>query len=784
MLSRPFCKFCTMKKIVREFSFTESQLNEIKALAQACDITLATAQILYARGQDTEEKIERFLNPSREHFLSPFLLSGMQEAVELIRAAKEQELRVAVFGDYDADGICATTILYYGLKAYGIEAYLYIPERAEGYGLSVGAIDRIFDEYLPDLFITVDCGISCKREVEYIRESGADVIVTDHHELPDELPDCICVNPKFRDDYPYDNLCGAGVAFKLCCALIGEEAYSLLDFAALATVADSVPLLGENRDIVAEGLKKFNRNPRPCFSSLLGKNTAEVTAQTLAFAIAPRINAAGRMGNANAALRLFLCESPEEIYAEAVKLTSYNAERQKSCDELYAQAKQMLAEKGVYRNVIMLAGENWNSGFVGIVAARLAEEFCRPALLFVRHGGMLKGSARSIDSVNIFDALKNCSEYIDEFGGHSQAAGVNVSADRFDALEEALDTYLRSHYAREDFIPTVSVAAEVDQPFSTRFAHELMRLEPFGVGHRRPLFTLTAAACAVRPVKELSPHLTIRNENIELMYFSGAKWLKLIASDITKQFIFECNVSTFRGREYVKGIVREFLYDGNSGKQISVSIFANNLERCKLKNVPVELEYATTEELMRRIREENEACAYGMCLIASNRNTIRQYPDLDGIPADMFYPSGRNLANCLLISPCADADLSGYDRVYFLDTPTDFNIHALKKRKVVVNAELCGYEGFRRLRTEREYLLQIFAALRAQAGTLTGGNAEEVAIRSGALGFDVFEFIFALSVFEELGLIAFERGRIQVYRGVKADLSSSALYMRIRKLIG
>ena len=312
-----------MKRIVREYEFSPQELHTVRALAEKLSLTETTAGLLYARGMDTEEKMLSFLSPGKEHFLSPFLMRGMREAVDLITTARDEGWNVAVFGDYDADGIGACAIISRALRAFGIEPYLYVPERAEGYGMSVGAIDTIFDEFLPDLVITVDCGISNYAEV-------ADVIVTDHHELPELLPDCIIVNPKLKDDYPYDNLCGAGVAFKLACALLGEKAYAYLDFAALSTVADSVPLLGENRDIVAEGLKRIQTSPRPAFSALMGER--DVSAQTLAFTVAPRINAAGRMGDARTALKMFTTESEEEIFVLAEKLNLYNSERQRCCD--------------------------------------------------------------------------------------------------------------------------------------------------------------------------------------------------------------------------------------------------------------------------------------------------------------------------------------------------------------------------------------------------------------------------------------------------------------------
>ena len=412
-----------MKRLVREFEFSPEQREAVRALATVSGLTETTAGILYARGIDTEEKLRAFLHPSRENFLSPLLMRGMREAVALITQARDEGWRVAIFGDYDADGIGACAVLSRALRFFGIEPYVFIPERTDGYGLSVSAIDRIFDDFLPDLIITVDCGISGKAEVEYIQSQGAYVIVTDHHELPEELPDCIVIDPKLKDDYPYDNLCGAGVAFKLSEALIGERAYALLDFAALSTVADSVPLVGENRDIVAEGLRRMETDPHPVFSALLGK-ASELSAQTLAFSVAPRVNAAGRMGDAASALTLFTSEDEEEIAQLADRVNEYNAERQKYCEELIAEVRARVAAEGPYGNIIMLAGENWNAGFVGIAATRIAEEFSRPTLLFVRRGNTLKGSARSIENVNIFEALKSCADLITEFGGHAQAAAM------------------------------------------------------------------------------------------------------------------------------------------------------------------------------------------------------------------------------------------------------------------------------------------------------------------------------------------------------------------------
>lgn len=768
-----------MKKIVPEYSFSAEQLNRVSDLAMATGVTEQITRILYARGVDTEEKIRKFMRPSEKNFLSPFLMKGMKEAVELITQARDEGRTVAVFGDYDADGICASAIMYHALRQFGIEAHVYVPERSDGYGLSIEAVDRIFEDCNPELFITVDCGISCAEEAQYIYELGSDVIVTDHHELPEVLPDCIIVNPKLKDDYPYDNLCGAGVAFKLACALIGEAAYEYLDFATLATVADSVPLLGENRDIVTEGLKRFNTRPRSCFSLLLGKNYDGITAQTLAFTVAPRVNAAGRMGDARAAFQLFISDDEGEIYELATKLCLYNTERQKCCDELYASAKKKLLEKGAYDNVIMLSDESWNNGFIGIVAARIAEEYNRPTLLFVHHGDMLKGSARSIENINIFTALKNCSEYIEEFGGHAQAAGINVRVDKFDELERALNEEIGRRYAPEDFEQIIHVCEEIKGPFPEKFAREIVQLEPYGVGHKRPLFSISAGACTARPVKAMSPHISVKSDYIDLMYFSGAKNMKIIESDVRKQFIFDVNLSKYKGREYIKGYVRDLLYDGKTGRATTVSIFANSIARFYAPHSGLEPIELSTEEVKALIARKRKECPYGLCLIASDRRTLRFYEELESFGCDLFYPSSRNLANMLIVSPAPDADLSGYRDFIFLDTPSDFHIESLGGRQVFVNREICGYKMFEGLDVARESLLEIFSALRHEVNSLCGDSVEEIADACDGLGFDKREFIFALKVFEELGLVALGDGRLTVYRGVKADLSNSSIYRKV-----
>lgn len=766
-----------MKKIVPEFQFSDEQFNKIKLLAEECGLLQQTVKILYGRGFTDRESIKKFINPSRSHFISPFKMSGMDEAVGLITRARDEGWVVVVYGDYDADGVCASTIMKRALEDFGIDAVNYIPERREGYGLNKTAIDEIFEEYFPQLFITVDCGISCSEEVEYIKEQGAEVIVTDHHELPDKIPDCICINPKFNDGYIYDNLCGAGVALKVGVALNGESAYRYLDFAAIATVADSVPLTGENRDIVAEGLKLINASPRSCYSQFLTKNDSSVTAQTIAFGIAPKINAAGRMGDARSALNLFTAIDENVIFDLSSKLTAYNIERQKYCDDLYLSAKQKLKERGAYGKVIMLCDESWNTGFVGIVAARLADEYARPALLFVRNNDMLKGSARSVENVNIFEALKSCEALIAEFGGHAQAAGVNIQAENFEKLEAALNEYLGERYSAEDFEHNVYVSGTLTSQCSARFAKELEMLEPYGVGNRRPMFEVEEGALDVKLIKPLSTHISAKSEFIELLYFGGAGFTYLMESRAPKKLIFEYNVSTFRGKEYVKGYVRDIICNRTAGGSCVNEIAVNGIATLANSAVNCNITQKTSEEI------ESLMCGgnYGTVFIASEYSTLSRYKNAENLPVELFRLTSHNLADTVLISPQSEVDLSGFKRIVFLDAPVlGVRLPSLEGKEVIICSDIKGYNFIKDVSSERETLLKIFSAVSANASNIVGSDSAEVALKNG-FGFAPPQIAFALEVFKQLSLVSFENGRLTVRRGVKTELSNSELYKSVKE---
>lgn len=756
-----------MRKILPEFEFSDEQLNMIRKLASDTGFCEETVKILYGRGVTDGDGINNFMFPSKSHFISPFKMSGMREAVDLINQAREEGWTVVVYGDYDADGICASTIMRKVLIDYGVEVEVVVPERSNGYGLSNELIDKIFDDYCPQLFITVDCGISCAEEVEYIKEQGAEVIVTDHHELPERIPDCICINPKFNDGYIYDNLCGAGVAFKVGCALLGTKAYKYLDFAAIATVADSVPLVGENRDIVYEGLKIINDKPNKCYSDFYMRGESAVTAQTLAFSIAPKINAAGRMGDAAAALTLFNETDPIAISELSAKLTAYNMERQKYCEEMFQSAKRMLAGQKLGR-IIMLYNDEWNSGFVGIVAARLADEYARPTILFVKNGDSFRGSARSVEQVNIFEALKACEQYIEEFGGHAQAAGVNIKEGNFSELYAALESYLEEHYEKEDFESVLYINGELQGEVSARFVKELEMLEPYGVGNRKPLFLLNETALAARPLKSLSPHLKVDSDKIEMRYFNGAKYVKLLESTAPKQIVFEYNVSSFRGKEYIRGFIRDIIYDDDAGRYAEEEIALtciDNLAQSTVEYDKTVISKAEVEDLM-RLHD-------GVVFVAWSVGALSQFENAGGLSINLFTRSQKCAGSLIIIAPQPDFDFGEYERVVLLDNIL-LNSPSLIGRKVEVYEGARYPEFFGNLTSQREYLLGIYAQVARYNKPFDGFNCYEVT-KFADLEVQKPQLMFALKVFEQLGLITFASGRMEIVKS-KNKLENSDLY--------
>ncbi len=442
---------------------------------------------------------DSFLNPSVGGLYDPFLLDGVKEASKKILSAIKNNKKISIFGDFDVDGIAATTLMLIVIRKLGGEVNFYIPHRLEeGYGLNKAGIEEL-KKSGTELIITVDCGINGVEEIKYAYELGMEVIVTDHHLPERENPAPIKINPHLSESYPYRELAGVGVAFKLCQGLskISElsEKFLLwnLDLVALGTVADVMPLIGENRIITALGLKIMNEGRRPGIVALLNSarfKKTKLQAWHISFVIAPRINALGRLGEAREAVDLLSTYSKPEANSIAAKLEKYNKERKKLQEKIYKEALELLGSRNVEEKTgIIISGEDWHEGVIGIVASKIVEDFNRPTILIAEKGNICKGSGRSIPGFNIMACIKESSDLLEKFGGHSQACGISIKKENIDIFKEAFEgkvmKTLKDKVTEKELL--------VDFPLSLgsinkKLVKNLEILAPFGIGNPTPIF--------------------------------------------------------------------------------------------------------------------------------------------------------------------------------------------------------------------------------------------------------------------------------------------------------
>ena len=485
---------------------TQLQIGLIKELG----ISPILAQVMINRGIKSASEAEKFLKPQLPDLLSPWQMKDMEAAVNrVIRAARLRE-KVMIFGDYDVDGITSVALLKMQLERLGITVAHYIPHRInEGYGLNLTA-GKIAKKNGFSLIITVDCGINSRSEIERFRRWGIDVIVTDHHEPQGQMPEAYAIlNPKRRDcPYQYKELSGVGVAFKLAQAVTKSNLWEDLDLVALGTIADSVALNGENRIIVSEGLKRIPASSRPGIQALMdasGINRQKpLKASVVSFILGPRINASGRVETAESALRLLLCQSNAEACDLAKTLNSYNRRRQKIEEAIFREAQNLIDKEINFKehSVIVLFGQDWHPGVLGIVASRLMEKFYRPTILISEPsttfaatadgksgGGLCRGSARSIRDFSIFDALLACRKHLNTFGGHKLAAGLTIAKDNIYNFRQDINRFARQILLKEFLFPSIEVDMEISlADLSKDLVYQLSRIEPFGSANPEPIF--------------------------------------------------------------------------------------------------------------------------------------------------------------------------------------------------------------------------------------------------------------------------------------------------------
>ncbi len=714
--------------------------------------------LLLSRGFEDEESIVKFLHPSINDFTSPFDIAGMREAAARLKKAIDGKEKVLIYGDYDCDGICAISILMLYLKDK-VDASYFIPNRnKDGYGISVDALEGIIRRKKPNLVITVDCGITAVQEVEYLKSQGIDTIVTDHHEPQAQIPDCIVVDPKVQKTGYYD-FCGAGVALKLVEAMAGRtEAVKYLDICAIATIADVVPLTKDNRIIAYLGLKQISSNPRKGIKMMLGDDV--VTSQNIMFRLAPRMNAAGRLGSAMKVVSLFLESDYFMLKTLSEALARDNSLRQELCETAVAEAKEML--RGVdfnNTNIIVLKSDNWEAGILGIAAARLVDEFKRPTVLFAKSGEDLKGSARSVPSVNIFELFSSLSSYFTAFGGHAQAAGVSMSDASFDDFKRAANEAL-SHLPSTDFCPDTECDMQLNLGGDILgFAKELLLLEPTGYGNPKPNFVVNVKNFKFDRIG-FSNHMKCTTKAMDLMAFS--KYSNVLAPRIeSADFEVSLGLNTFQNNTVAQGVVQS----------LKINALKVSDEECKTYNLHhLDFEGNTAvENIDEKGIEEFLKKPFGTVIVCYTYSAFEDLARLSKKVKDLpfvFADSPHlNPENQVVIAPAADFEFGFFEQAILVGHPLSdgFSAHIAKSVKTYAFGDITPTPlklSTQTLRTAYKYMYEISASKqRVQS------MSKFYAYVSSRMSVTETEFFAAVKIFEELGLLRIgERGLVEVSR--------------------
>lgn len=485
----------------RQWILKERNEDDIEKLMKQFDISRICASILSNRQQ-----VLLGNSIANNAFYDSFLMLDMDKAVARIRKAINNGEKITVYGDFDADGITSTAVLHIYLQSLNANVDYYIPDRMEeGYGINESAL-KIIQERGTTLIITVDTGITAVDDINAVKMHGIDVIVTDHHEPKDVIPNCVAViNPKQNGcQYPYKELAGVGVVFKLIQALDnGETSEKLireyLPFVCLGTIADVAPLTDENRLLVKYGLQLFTKSENHGIQALLkatGFTDKKITASNIGFVIAPRINASGRLGSAKKSVEMFLCNDQQHADLIAQELAEENRHRQQMEQDIYVQAIKIIEENNLADNkVIVVASEGWHQGVIGIVSSKITEKYYKPSILItINDEGVGKGSGRSTSSFSLFEALSNCSELLQKYGGHSLAAGLTISVDNIKEFTRKINTYADLVMKEDDFTPKIFIDEIIQaEDLTINSVKQLKMLEPFGMGNPMPIFILQAA---------------------------------------------------------------------------------------------------------------------------------------------------------------------------------------------------------------------------------------------------------------------------------------------------
>lgn len=559
---------------------------EVDLLPEDMHLSSVTKKLLAQRNIIEKEEVGKFLQPKLSHLLDPCNLDSIEVVKERLIQAIERNEKILIYGDYDADGVTATVILLQTLRQLGASCDYYIPNRfTEGYGPNKSAFKQAKEAGF-SVIITVDTGIAAVEEAAYAMELGIDLIITDHHETLDELPEAYAIiHPKLSDNYSFKSLAGVGIAFKLAQHLLGYLPEQYLDLVAIGTIADLVPLIGENRIFASHGLKRLSTTTNKGLQAL--KNICSlndsVDADDVGFLLAPRINAVGRLQDASLAVELLMCETIEEATELANIVHSLNTKRQQLVRDTVGEAVELI-EKETLQNFIVVAKEGWNEGILGIVASRLVQKYDRPAIVLTiqRENNLAKGSARSIPAFDLFTHLHTIKDLFINFGGHAQAAGLTLSLDNIKILKEVLHNIISEQLEPEDFRQHIHISDELEaKDLTESLVHEINMLAPFGIGNPKPLFLFKSIPYDVRKIGKDKSHLKLKFHSsqgtFEGIGFGMGNIYPFITPNTPINIVGELNINEWNGHRKVQMVLQDIninerqLFDHRDKRQLHLT---------------------------------------------------------------------------------------------------------------------------------------------------------------------------------------------------------------------
>ena len=748
---------------------------DVREYSKQLNISQRFGSLLLARGLDDVEEAKKYLHPSIRDMQDPFEIKGMREAVARIKKAIENQEKILVFGDYDCDGISAISILMLYLQGKTPVDY-YIPNRnVDGYGLSSTAIDSILTSSKPSLVITVDCGITSVAEAKYLKEHGIDIIVTDHHEPQDVLPDCIIVDPKIEKKGFYD-YCGAGVALKLVEGLSSrDEVIQYFDICALATIADLVPLTGENRIIAYYGLRQIKERPRLGIKYLLGEE--KISSYVVMFRLAPRINSAGRLDSAMKVVDLFISKDPILLRLLVEELGDVNARRQAICEQVVSEAMEMLKDINFNKTrIIILEKDDWEAGVIGIAASRIMEVFRRPTILLAKkEDGLLRGSSRSIKSVNIFDLLTRLQDLLAAYGGHAQAAGVTIAPENLDEFKQRANDILLAEHDDSEFLVKESYDTdlELDDTLLT-FSEELELLEPTGFGNPKPVFRVIADDFKFDRIG-FSNHIKYSKGDYEIIGFNCLNKIGSLEGGAELEVTLSNNI--YQNREYAQCTIKTVrvtkvnIEDGNA-QLLNI----HQLGVAQKANIPVISVNAVKEKINAN---------YGNLFVCFSqgdyKNLLMLFPEAKNYNVSIGELMTLNPENSILICPKADMDFSYFERVIIAGNPISTNYFSTIQKTCKEVYALDDYKGQKIVILDSTINAVFFEIKKLLTRGMRLNSLYSIYTNvKRSVNISIFTFQIIYQILTELGIITFnDKGRLEINYDRK-DRNSSITYQNTR----